>query len=268
MTWGLWIRQALTITRVELKRYILAKRWLGIYLIAAGPVFLLMLQAFRRHRNLPPIEDFSRGYAAFFQVFMLRLAIFFSCVAVFSQMFRGEILEKTLHYYLLAPVRREVIAAGKYLAGVIAMGIVFGACTIATNILIYMPNPGYAAFFFEGDGIPQLARYLLVVVLATAAYGSIFLLLGLIFKNPILPAVAVLGWEAFYFVLPASVQKVTVVHYLQSILPVSIDLGPFAVVVDPTPPFLGMLVLLIAAAALVWLAGRILRRSEVTYSAD
>lgn len=267
MNWNLWIRQTWTIARVELKRHVLAKRWAGIYLLVLAPILLLSIAAWQTRRP-PRIEGFTGAYAVFFQTFMLRFAVFFSCALVFSQLFRGEILEKTLHFYLLTPVRREVIAAGKYLAGVAAMSLLFGFCTVATNILVYVPNPAYPAFFLEGNGLAFLGRYLAVTVLACVTYGAVFLLCGLLFKNPAPSALTLLAWEAFYFVLPASLQKFTVMHYLQSMLPIVIDRGPFAVVVDPTPPWLGVPVLLLTAGAFVFASGRRLRHAQVTYSAD
>jgi len=43
----------------------------------------------------------------------------------FMNLFRGEMLDKTLHYWFLAPARREVLLAGKYGAGLIASTIIF-----------------------------------------------------------------------------------------------------------------------------------------------
>ena len=40
-------------------------------------------------------------------------------------LFRGEMLDKTLHFWFLAPVRREVLLAGKYGAGLIASVVIF-----------------------------------------------------------------------------------------------------------------------------------------------
>ena len=266
MNWNLWLKQTVIIAKAELQRYFLARRWIGVYFIAAAPVFLLLVAALQPRRG-PSIAQSTGIYAVFFQTFWLRLAVFFSCMAVFSQMFRGEMLEKTLHFYLLTPVRREVIAAGKYLAGLISMGCIFSAGTILTNVLIYVRNPGYADFLFQGDGGAQLARYVLATILACAVYGGIFLLLGLRFRNPIIPSIILLAWETFYFVLPATMQKFTVMHYIQSFLP-RIDLGPFAVVTDPTSPFLGIPLLMLVTIVLVWSVGTLLRKTEISYSTD
>jgi ABC-type transport system involved in multi-copper enzyme maturation permease subunit len=268
MKWSLWAGQALTIMKVELKRYVLGRRWIGVYAAAYAPVALLLAVTAFQTRARFSISDLSEMYAFFFQTFALRLSIFFSCALVFSQLFRGEILEKTLHFYLLAPVRREVIAAGKYMAGVVAMGAIFGTSTILTNILMYMPNSSWTNFFFEDAGLSNLARYVLVTLLACAAYGGVFTLTGLYFRNPVIPAILVAAWEAFYFVLPATLQKVTVMHYLQSLLPLIIDRGPFSVVVDASSAVFSVLALLSVCALLVWASGKLLCKTQITYSAD
>jgi ABC-type transport system involved in multi-copper enzyme maturation permease subunit len=59
-------------------------------------------------------------FAGVFQFFFLRLAIFFGCLGIFMNLFRGEILDRSLHFYFLAPIRREVLMTGKFLAGLLA----------------------------------------------------------------------------------------------------------------------------------------------------
>jgi ABC-type transport system involved in multi-copper enzyme maturation permease subunit len=268
MNRDLWIRQALVVMKVELKRYVLARRWLGVYFAAFGPVVLLLFVGIRMRWRGVSLSDLTEMYAFFYQTFMLRLAIFFSCALVFSQLFRGEVLEKTLHFYLLAPARREVITAGKFLAGSVAMSVIFGLSTLLTNLLIYLPAASGSTFFLEGDGIPNLIRYILATTLACLAYGGVFTLTGLWFRNPVIPALVIGLWEAFYFVLPGSLQKLTIMHYVQSLLPLVIDRGPFSVVVDASSGLFSVLVLLGVAGLLVWAAGKALRRTEITYSAD
>jgi ABC-type transport system involved in multi-copper enzyme maturation permease subunit len=267
MIGSLSVRQTQTIAKTELSRYILARRWLGVYLMAFAPVFLLFL-VYLRPPGRPSMSDLSQAYAFLFQTFTLRFALFLSCGLVFSQLFRGEILEKTLHFYLLSPVRREVIALGKYVAGVTAMGLLFGTTTILTNLLIYAISPSMSEFFLEGPGLSYLARYVLVTVLACLAWGSIFMLAGLLFRNPIISVFVVGAWEAFYFILPETLQKFTVMHYLQSLLPIVIDRGPFSVVIDPTNPVLSVVIVLGVVAGFVWLSGKALRRTQISYSTD
>jgi ABC-type transport system involved in multi-copper enzyme maturation permease subunit len=267
MSAALWVRQALLIMQIELKRYILARRWFGLYVVGFAPVFLVAVAALNNNRN-PLIGGLTVGYAVFYQTFELRLAIFFCCAMVFSHLFRGEVLEKTLHFYLLTPVRREVLILGKYLAGVAATVLIFGASTLLTHVLLYMQNRDWATFFLEGDGMTNTLRYVTVTALACMAYGAVFLLAGVLFKNPAFPVITLAAWEAFFFILPESMQKFTIMHYLQSMLPIGIDMGPFAVVVDRTPPIWGIPTLLVVAAVAVWTSGVVMRRAQITYSTD
>src|SRR5262249_30832347 len=155
----------------------------------------------------------AQGFAIVFQ-FIVEFGVFISCAVVFSQLFRGDILEKTLHFPLLAPVRREIIATGKYFAGVTLVATLFSVSTAAALLLRYSVAADFTAFFFEGPGWTHLVRYVAVAVLASAAYGAVFLLVGLLFKNPGVPTMFLLGWESFNFALPSVVQRFSVIHYL------------------------------------------------------
>ena len=48
----------------------------------------------------------------------------------------------------------------------------------------------------------------------------VLLILGLLFRNPIMPTVAVLIWESILVFLPAILKKVSVIFYLESLCPV------------------------------------------------
>ncbi len=92
----------------------------------------------RGENELRTIPKDSLIFATVFQFFYLRLAIFFGCVGIFTNLFRGELLDKSLHFYLLAPIRREVLLVGKYLAGLIATVVIFtdqhGAATAGDGV--------------------------------------------------------------------------------------------------------------------------------------
>jgi hypothetical protein len=80
--------------------------------------------------NIRQLMNFSEDrlmFANIFQLFYLRLAIFFGCLGIFMNLFRGEMLDKTLHFCSLAPAWREVLLVGKYGAGLIASTVIFGA---------------------------------------------------------------------------------------------------------------------------------------------
>jgi hypothetical protein len=200
----------------------------------------------RRDRDTIPKD--SLVFAGVFQFFFLRLAIFFGCVGVFTNLFRGEMLDKSLHFYLLTPIRREVLAIGKYLAGLIATVVIF--CTSTA--------------------------YLGVTAAACLGYGGIFLAAGLLFRNPILPAAFVLVWEGLNVFLPAALKKVSVIFYLQSLSPLvappDANLSAlqklFVTFAEPVSPPWAVVGLFAVTAAVLVLAARKARKLEINYSTD
>ena len=70
----------------------LIRTLLGFHKPSAGRATILGLDCHAESR-----ED-RTVYAGIFQFFYLRLAIFFGCLGIFMNLFRGEMLDKTLHF--------------------------------------------------------------------------------------------------------------------------------------------------------------------------
>lgn len=271
--WNLWTRQAMAVARLELSRNFFNRRAWWIYFLAASPVFLTFMHSLLAARGKwsCTLPADMMAYATIFQVYYLRLGIFFGCVGIFSNLFRGEVLERTLHYYFLSPVRREVVAAGKYLSGLIMAVILFGGSAVVAYVTIaWHHGAAYREHLLSGPGVAQLGQYLMVTALACLGYGSIFLLIGLVIRNPMIPAGLLMVWEAGNPVLPALLKKFSVIFYLKSLCPLDVPLdGPmalFAVNADPTPAWLAIPGLLIVSAAILFVASRQVRKLEVMYS--
>ncbi|MFQ5739966.1 MAG: hypothetical protein ACE5JX_13240, partial [Acidobacteriota bacterium] len=256
LPWSLWVRQIRAIVRLELKKTLLGKRSWGVYLLAAAPVLIFSLRALV---DLPKEAVTQLGglgviFATVFRTFILRFALFFGCVAVFTNLFRGDVLERTLHYYFLLPLRREVLAVAKYASGLLTVFLVFGASTAASFLLLYAPagSAEVRQFFFAGPGLGHLSAYLGVTLLACIGYGAVFLLMGLLFRNPIIPAAVVLGWESINFLLPPALKKISVIYYLESLCPVPLPAGPITLLADPAPAWVSIPGLLVLTAALLF----------------
>jgi ABC-type transport system involved in multi-copper enzyme maturation permease subunit len=202
---------------------------------------------------------------------ILRTVVFFGCAWIFMNLFRGELVDRSLHYYFLSPVRREVLVAGKYLSGVVTSVILFTMTTVVSMLLLYFPHfPSESSrFFFEGSGLGQLLTYVGITVLACIGYGAFFLVVGLFFRNPIIPALVLYGWEAINFLLPPLLKKISVIHYLNSLVPVPApEATPFAVIAEPTPAWLAIPGLLIVTLLVLIAASYRIRRLEIKYGGD
>ncbi len=268
-----WMRQVRAMLGLELRKTFLRPRALPVILVAFLPVLLLALRMLAtRLEAIPPqaVGDVAQTYGTIFQLFYLRLVVFFGCFGIFTYLIRGEMLERSLHFYFLAPMRRDVFVVGKYLAGVVAGGALFGLSVLLQLALCFLPRTteGGAAYLLGGPGAAQAAAYFGVTFLAVVGYGAVFLALGMLVKNPMIPAALILGWEWINFLLPPALKKISVIHYLQSLCPVPVPHGPFALPAEPTPALLAVAGLLVLAAALLFFAGRRARQLEVLYAAD
>jgi len=227
-----------------------------------------------------PIADFDRDrtvFAAVFHHFYLRLAIFFGCLGIFMNLFRGEMLDKTLHYWFLVPARREVLLMGKYLAGLIAAVVIFtGGAMLCYAVVLWPQHASELDAFWRDHGLSHAFWYAASAALACVGYGSVFLAAGLLLRNPIIPAIVILAWEGVNPVLPTLLQKLSVLHYVQSLAPVPLPLDPGApllirlLMAPAEPPSVAVAVLgLFALTALVlWVASRSVRRLEIDYGTD
>ena len=120
----------------------------------------------------------------------MRLAIFFGCLGIFMNLFRGELLDKNLHFYFLAPIRRDVLMFAKYLSGLLAATVIFMTSEALQFIALCwsLDSNVLNAYLYHGHGFAHLAAYLGITALACVGYGSLFLAAGLWVRNPIIPA--------------------------------------------------------------------------------
>jgi len=231
-----------------------------------------------RMRNGADLGEDSVVFAGVFQFFYLRMAIFFGCLGIFMNLFRGELLDKSLHFYFLAPIRREVLLVGKYLAGLLTATVIF-AISEALQLLVFAwhfdPNV-LNMYLYHGHGFAHAAAYLGITVLACIGYGSFFLAAGVLFRNPILPAAAILIWEWINPFLPAILQKFSVIYYLKSLCPVAIPVAPnappilalFISDLEPISASVAILGVLFVTTLILFMSAWQVRRMEIDYTTE
>jgi ABC-type transport system involved in multi-copper enzyme maturation permease subunit len=246
--------------------------WRNTWLLFAGFAPLAIILAHAIHDRNHHLENETLILSAILQIFYVRFSIYFGCLGVFMRLVRGEIAERTLHYVLLAPLRREALVVGKFLAGAVATILVFGTAVLASFVLMYAHFPAGRAFVMNGPGLAHLRLYLLVTVLACLGYGAVLLALSLLFKNPMVPAVVVLLWEGINGALPAWLKHFSVTFYLKPLMPVELPivgiLRLFTVVAEPTPAWLAVSGLVVFTIVVVAFACWRIRRLEISYSTD
>ena len=234
-----------------------------VCLLAGLPVVIMFLIAV----EAPSLRsgEARTMFSYVFSVVILGATVFFGCAVVFTNLFRGEVLRRSLHFYLLSPIRREVLTVGKYAAGLLAVYALFGAVTLL-SYLIFLSIVGGEAV--EGGLLADMFGYLAITVLACTAYGAVFLLFGTLFRNPILPVAGLLGWEMLNFLLPSAIKFLSVSYHLKTLLPVpSMSPRAVAVLAETAPSastaVTSLLVLSLLSATLACLR---VRRMEIRYT--
>jgi hypothetical protein len=217
-------------------------------------------------------------FAGVFQFFFIRLAVFFGCLGIFMNLFRGEVLDRSLHFYFLAPIRREVLMAGKFLAGLLVTCVIFVTSELLQIIAFtwhFGPNMR-DLYLYHNHGLAHAMTYLGVTALACLGYGAFFLAAGMLFRNPILPAAAILIWEAVNPFLPPLLKQFSVIYYLKSLCPVIVPTPPgtpplFAMLIsnpDPVPGAIAVIGVVTVALLALCASSFQVRRMEINYTTE
>ncbi len=241
---------------------------------------LLFVDGKLQRRDIHPVLDFQEDrtvFAGIFQYFYLRLAIFFGCLGIFMYLFRGEMSNRTLHFWFLAPARREVLLVGKYVAGLMASAAIFGGGALLTLAAMMWPHDAVEIqSYWNAGGMGHVFWYAATAALGCVGYGSVFLAVGLYVRNPIIPAAVLLAWEGANGIFPHALQKVSILYYLQSLCPVPapIDTNAPALIqllAAPAAPASrpgAILGLFLLTAFVLWIASLAVRRMQINYGTE
>ena len=217
-------------------------------------------------------------FAGVFQFFFIRLAVFFGCLGIFMNLFRGEVLDRSLHFYFLAPIRREVLMAGKFLAGLLATCVIFVSSELLQIVAFtwhFSPNMR-DLYLYQNHGLAHAMTYLGVTALACLGYGAFFLAAGMLFRNPILPGGRDLDLGGHQPVSAAVLKQLSVIYYLKSLCPVNVPTPPdtsplFAMLIsnpDPVPSAIAVVGVVTVALLALCASSFQVRRMEINYTTE
>jgi hypothetical protein len=133
-----------------------------------------------------------------------------------------------------------------------------------------------ALYLYHNHGLQHAAAYIGVTVLACVGYGAFFLVAGMLFRNPIIPAAAALIWEGINPFLPSLLKQFSVIYYLKALCPVDIPKPPgtpaaLALLIsngDPVPASVAVLGILIVAVIALYISSLQVRRMEINYTTE
>lgn len=274
LPWRLWMTQLNAVVRLETRRNLFSFRGAWVYFLAFAPTAIIFAHAITPHsRRWDPLDEDTHVLASIFQFYYVRLGIFFGALGIFARLIRGEMIERSLHYALLSPVRREVMLLGKFVAGAVRSLLLFEAGVIASFLLVYAHhgNAGWQ-YVLDGPGLSQLVSYITITALACLGYGSVFLLFSMLFKNPAPAALLLMLFEFISSVFPPLLQRFSIAAYLKHLMPVSVPLeGVFALLTvntEPVPQWMAIVGSLILTLAVLAVSCWRMRSLEIAYTTE
>ena len=103
LPWSLWFRQIRAIFRLEIEKNFLGRRSILLYLLALVPIGpLLLLAPFTPPgREWQDFTQYNMIFAVYYGGLILRTVVFFGCAWIFMNLFRGDIIDRSLHFYFL-----------------------------------------------------------------------------------------------------------------------------------------------------------------------
>jgi hypothetical protein len=154
--------------------------------------------------------------------------------------------------------------------------IVAGGALVAFAAMVWPHDAVEVQAYWDAGGMAHAFWYAAAAALGCVGYGSVFLAAGLYVRHPIIPAAVLLVWEGVHGILPHALQKLSILYYLQSLCPVPapMDTGAPTVIqllAAPAAPASrpgAIFGLLLVTALVLWIAGRAVRRLEISYGAD
>ena len=236
---GIWATLTLSMRRMIRSKFL----WVNLFL-ASIPIVIVTLWAVTGYRGLDSIELAHIRYEMMLRTLYFHFIVFFVANIFGFAVMRQEFDDQTLHYLLLQPVPRWTLVAGKLAACLVLASAICIFSFWITYFIMTLPKFGLRAVVADLFGAGRaliLLKESLVIILALLAYTTIGMLMGSFFKSS-LYTILLLAWESGLPYLPGTLKFWTVMHYLQSLLPVRLTEQKklFELLGEPATPALSL----------------------------
>jgi len=258
---------AVRVFSLSLGEMLWSRRTIFLVLVTGAPVFLALVARIVQGSGVVPLRvngvpvDGASIFGMMIWVFFLRFIVPVLGVFYGTALMADEVEDRTITYLFTRPIRRGAVLVGKYLAYVVCTTLV----VLPSVVLVYFV---LVPFSQVARSFVSFAIDLGLLALGLAAYGAVFALVGAALKRPLVSGLLfVFGWEQVALLVPGYFRRLTVAHYVQSLVPHAMPSSGVASllqsVLSDKPP---ALVCLLALAAIIictlWLAARTVESSE------
>ncbi len=231
------------------KKLLFGKKAIITILVA---LFVAAVMGYAGSRSHDPLNDGTNlmdTLILFF--FMPVMAMIFG-----SSLIRDEIDDKSITHVATAPLDRAFSYVGYYLP----LG------TAVSLSMVAISSVGMFAFFgqhgFGSESLEIYLEFLVLVVIGSFVYSSLFLMISVLFNKPVLVGLFyAFIWEGFIGSLPGAIQDASVKHYLRSVGSGWVEFGDISRW-DQASSVLGSALLLLGMTVLLLVLGAYLLREK------
>jgi len=244
----LWVVTSLTL------RYLLGtRRVIAMLLLSAFPFILALSLAAAR------VSAFN---IVLFQVLLiplfLQVVLIFVTLVNATTLIREEIEDNTLPYLLTRPISKPAVVIYKYLGYILAVLVLL----VPPIVLAYGVTEAYQGSGLTTD-LDVLGGFLVATVVGSVAYGAVFLFISVLVRKPLAVGLLIgFVWESIVGSIPGDVPKLSVIHYLRSVLKGMIAVGPMTTYRSDISAGIAVLILVGFSVAMIVLTVMVFQQME------
>ncbi len=244
----LWVVTSLTL------RYLLGTRRVIAMLLLSAIPFILALSLAAARVPAFNIDLFQRLMIPLF----LQVVLIFVTLVNATTLIREEIEDNTLPYLLTRPVSKPAVVLYKYIGYLLAVLVLL----VPPIVLAYGVTEAYQGTAL-GTDLDVLGGFLIATVVGSAAYGAVFLFISVLVRKPLAVGLLIgFVWESIVGSIPGDVPKLSVIHYLKSILQGTIAVGPMTTYGSDISAGVAVLILVGLSVAMIVLAMMLFQQME------
>ena len=210
-------RKAWVVIGLTLRYLLMTRRAIATALLALVPLIIALSLAAARVATFDILLFQSLMIPLFLQVVLIFVTLVNATALV-----REEIDDNTLPFLLTRPISKPALVGYKYIGYLVAVLVVL----VPPIIAAYAVTEAYGGLAFATD-LDVLWGFLTTTVLGSAAYGALFLFISVLVRRPLAGGLLIgFVWESVVDSIPGDVPKISVIHYLKTILKDVIPVNP------------------------------------------
>lgn len=198
------------------------------------------------------IQEITLNY--FFKFFILLVPLFFS-----TSVLAEEVEQQTIVYLFTLPIDRGRLLLAKFLAS-----LTVTAALVAFSMLPALLLTNYQKLY-DAAAVKSIGIIWLAALLGAVSYSAFSFFLGVLLRKPMLIGLFfVFPWEQFVQFMPGFIQKISIIYYVKSALPVALPEKASLLMMfkQTTSAGVSVLILLSLSVIFCWLAMILSRKRE------